>query len=87
MREHRPFPLKRVFFVDNVITSGNTLEACAQALGFGTGLVYADNSTPPTPTHPLTHAPTHSHTHTPPHIPTHPPAPALWPAVWRLTAA
>ena len=44
VREHRPFPLKRVFFVDNVITSGNTLEACAQALGFGTGLVYADAS-------------------------------------------
>jgi hypothetical protein len=44
VREHRPFPLKRVYFVDNVITSGNTLEACAQALGFGTGLVYADAS-------------------------------------------
>jgi hypothetical protein len=38
VREHRPFPLKRVYFVDNVITSGNTLEACAQALGFGTAL-------------------------------------------------
>jgi len=44
VREHRPFPLKRVYFVDNVITSGNTIEACAQALGFGTGLVYADAS-------------------------------------------
>ncbi len=44
VREHRPFPLKRVYFVDNVITSGNTIEACARALGFGTGLVYADSS-------------------------------------------
>ncbi len=44
VRPHRPFPLKRVYFVDNVITSGNTIEACARALGFGTGLVYADAS-------------------------------------------
>ena len=34
---------QRVYFVDNVITSGNTLEACRRALlGLGTGLVYAD---------------------------------------------
>jgi len=33
----------RVYFVDNVITSGNTIEACRKALlGLGTGLVYAD---------------------------------------------
>ena len=33
----------RIYFVDNVLTSGNTIEACRQAmLGFGTGLVYAD---------------------------------------------
>jgi len=33
----------RIYFVDNVITSGNTIEACRQAmLGLGTGLVYAD---------------------------------------------
>lgn len=33
----------RIYFVDNVITSGNTLEACRRAmLGLGTGLVYAD---------------------------------------------
>jgi len=44
VRPHRPFPLRRVYFVDNVITSGNTIQACVQALGFGTGLVYADAS-------------------------------------------
>ena len=33
----------RIYFVDNVITSGNTIEACRRALGgLGTGLVYAD---------------------------------------------
>ncbi|NLC80793.1 MAG: hypothetical protein GX748_06375, partial [Lentisphaerae bacterium] len=33
----------RIYFVDNVITSGNTLEACRRAmLGLGTGLVYGD---------------------------------------------
>jgi len=29
------------FFVDNVATTGSTLEACQQALGFGDGIVYA----------------------------------------------
>ena len=34
---------ERVYFVDNVLTSGNTIEACRRAmLGLGTGLVYAD---------------------------------------------
>ena len=34
---------KKVYFVDNVITSGNTIEACRHAFfGIGTGLVYAD---------------------------------------------
>jgi len=33
----------RIYFVDNVITSGTTIQACRNALlGFGTGLVYAD---------------------------------------------
>lgn len=36
-------PSDRIYFVDNVITSGNTIEACRQAFfGLGTGLVYAD---------------------------------------------
>lgn len=39
----RPLPL---YFVDNVITTGTTLTACRRALGWGTGLVYADASTP-----------------------------------------
>ena len=34
-----------VFFVDNVVTSGNTIRACQMALGWGEGLVYADAST------------------------------------------
>jgi adenine/guanine phosphoribosyltransferase-like PRPP-binding protein len=34
---------EKIYFVDNVITSGNTVEACRRAmLGLGTGLVYAD---------------------------------------------
>ena len=35
-----------VYFVDNVITTGTTLAACRRALGWGTGLAYADASTP-----------------------------------------
>ena len=35
-----------VYFVDNVITTGNTIRAARAALGWGTGLVYADASTP-----------------------------------------
>jgi hypothetical protein len=30
------------YFVDNVTTTGTTLEACYQALGFGDGIVYAN---------------------------------------------
>lgn len=30
------------YFVDNVATTGSTLEACREALGFGDGVVYAD---------------------------------------------
>jgi len=30
------------YFVDNVATTGGTLEACRQALGFGDGVVYAN---------------------------------------------
>jgi hypothetical protein len=33
-----------VFFVDNVVTSGNTVRAARDALGWGTGLAYADAS-------------------------------------------
>lgn len=33
-----------VYFVDNVSTSGATIEACRRALGIGIGLVYADAS-------------------------------------------
>ncbi|OQC31325.1 MAG: hypothetical protein BWX70_00940 [Verrucomicrobia bacterium ADurb.Bin070] len=34
---------EKIYFVDNVITSGNTIEACRRAmLRLGTGLVYAD---------------------------------------------
>src|SRR5438552_5567701 len=37
----QPWP---VYFVDNVITTGTTIAACRRALGWGTGLVYADAS-------------------------------------------
>ncbi len=33
------------YFVDNVITTGTTIAACRRALGWGTGLAYADAST------------------------------------------
>ena len=39
----QPLP---VYFVDNVITTGTTIAACRRALGWGTGLAYADASTP-----------------------------------------
>jgi len=36
-------PLRKTYFVDNVLTSGNTIAACRLAfMGLGTGLVYAD---------------------------------------------
>jgi len=38
-----PLPL---YFVDNVITTGNTVRAARAALGWGTGLAYADASIP-----------------------------------------
>ena len=34
--------LRQTYFVDNVTTSGHTLEAARPALGFGAGLVFAD---------------------------------------------
>jgi hypothetical protein len=42
VRPHKPFTLRKVYFVDNVTTSGATIQACHEALGFGTGLVYAE---------------------------------------------
>lgn len=42
VRPHKPFTLTKIYFVDNVITSGATIQACHDALGFGTGLVYAE---------------------------------------------
>jgi len=46
IRTVAPIPLVPVFFVDNVITTGTTIAACRRALGWGTGLVYADASKP-----------------------------------------
>jgi hypothetical protein len=40
-----PILLLPVYFVDNVITTGTTIAACRRALGWGTGLTYADAST------------------------------------------
>ncbi len=34
--------LRQTYFVDNVTTSGNTLQAARDAMGFGAGLVFAD---------------------------------------------
>ena len=34
-----------VYFIDNVVTTGTTIAACRRALGWGTGLTYADAST------------------------------------------
>ena len=42
VKPHKPFTLTKIYFVDNVITSGATIQACHDALGFGTGLVYAE---------------------------------------------
>jgi len=41
-RTRKPLTLRQTYFVDNVTTSGHTLEAARTALGFGTGLVFAD---------------------------------------------
>ena len=32
------------YFVDNMATTGATLEACREALGFGDGIVWADEA-------------------------------------------
>ncbi len=40
-----PMEALPLYFVDNVITTGNTITACSRALGWGTGLAYADAST------------------------------------------
>jgi hypothetical protein len=41
-RARKPLSLRQAWFVDNVTTSGNTLQAARDALGFGAGLVFAD---------------------------------------------
>jgi len=41
-RTRKVLTLRQTYFVDNVTTSGNTLEAARLALGFGAGLVFAD---------------------------------------------
>jgi len=41
-RTRKPLTLRQTYFVDNVTTSGHTLEAARAALGFGAGLVFAD---------------------------------------------
>ena len=43
-RRGPPLTARRLYFVDNVTTSGNTLEAARRAFGYGEGLVYADAS-------------------------------------------
>src|SRR4051812_46490083 len=41
-RTRKTLTLRQTYFVDNVTTSGNTMEAARIALGFGAGLVFAD---------------------------------------------
>jgi hypothetical protein len=41
-RTRKMLTLRQTYFVDNVTTSGHTLEAARAALGFGAGLVFAD---------------------------------------------
>jgi hypothetical protein len=41
-RTRKTLTLRQTYFVDNVTTSGHTLEAARLALGFGAGLVFAD---------------------------------------------
>ncbi|MEI7732889.1 MAG: hypothetical protein WCO56_25175 [Verrucomicrobiota bacterium] len=43
-RTRKMLTLRQTYFVDNVTTSGNTLEAARLALGFGAGLVFADDA-------------------------------------------
>ena len=49
IRTSGPMQLLSVYFVDNVITTGTTIEACRRALGWGIGLAYADASRCPNP--------------------------------------
>jgi hypothetical protein len=44
-RTRKILTLRQTYFVDNVTTSGHTLEAARAALGFGAGLVFADAAT------------------------------------------
>ena len=44
-RTRKTLTLRQTYFVDNVTTSGNTMQAARDALGFGAGLVYADAAT------------------------------------------
>ena len=41
-RTRKTLTLRQTYFVDNVTTSGHTMEAARAALGFGAGLVFAD---------------------------------------------
>ncbi len=41
-RSRKALTLRQTYFVDNVTTSGHTMEAARAALGFGAGLVFAD---------------------------------------------
>jgi hypothetical protein len=41
-RTRKALTLRQTYFVDNVTTSGHTMEAARDALGFGAGLVFAD---------------------------------------------
>jgi len=45
IRTAPPIQLLPLYFVDNVITTGTTNAACRRAIGWGTGLAYADAST------------------------------------------
>jgi hypothetical protein len=45
IRTAGPMQALPVHFVDDVITTGTTIAACRRALGWGTGLAYADGST------------------------------------------
>ena len=41
-RPGKPIPCRPSYIVDNVTTGGTTIRACRAALGFGSGLVFAD---------------------------------------------
>jgi hypothetical protein len=45
IRTGPPFEVWPLYFVDNCVTTGTTLEACRTALGYGDGLVFGDAST------------------------------------------